>query len=52
MIVLSLTIYPNMRSRQEDGDGVGEEEGGGHHGPEEGDGEDEQRGCQVQDIKI
>ena len=41
-----------MSCWKKDGDGVGEDEGGGNHGPEDGHGEDEERGGEVEDIKI
>ena len=41
-----------MSCWEEDGDGVGEGEGGGHLGPEDGQGEDEEGGGQVDNVKI
>jgi len=41
-----------MSCWKEDGDGVGEGEGGGHLGPEDRQGEDEEGGGQVDNVKI
>ena len=45
-------MVKKMSCREDDADGVGEGEGGDHLGPEDGQGEDEEGGGQVDNVKI